>query len=172
MKDKIKKQKRLFVNLAIQFHVKTHLDLCLIQKKKLLSSTLAIILNSYNAGFILGWRANIDFCSVINKEAVLAYVAKYASKGETSSPTYGQVLQTAISKLNDSDQAGIAYQKMLSTFTAERDISSQETCHILLGCQLVKSSQQHQNLCVSPDVQEEINFETTSKFQAGIFQKY
>ena len=61
------------------------------------------ILNSYNAGFILGWRANIDFCSVINKEAVLAYVAKYASKGETSSPTYGQVLQTAISKLNDSD---------------------------------------------------------------------
>ena len=43
------------------------------------------IINSYNAPFILGWRANIDFRPVINKEAVIAYVAKYASKGESSS---------------------------------------------------------------------------------------
>ncbi|KAF8176927.1 hypothetical protein BJ912DRAFT_813005, partial [Pholiota molesta] len=27
------------------------------------------ILNSFNTGFILGWRANIDFRPVINKEA-------------------------------------------------------------------------------------------------------
>lgn len=32
------------------------------------------ILNSYNATF-LGWRANIDFRPVINREAVIAYVA-------------------------------------------------------------------------------------------------
>ena len=43
------------------------------------------ILNSYNAAFILGWRANVDFRPVINQEAVIAYVAKYASKSETSS---------------------------------------------------------------------------------------
>ncbi|KAF8229088.1 hypothetical protein L208DRAFT_1288263 [Tricholoma matsutake] len=105
------------------------------------------IINSYNAGFILGWRANIDFCPVINKEAVIAYVAKYASKGETSSTTYNKSLQTAISCLQDTDAAGIAYQKMLSSFVAECDISGQETCHILLGCKLIHSYWQTQSLC-------------------------
>ena len=72
--------------------------------------------------------ANIDFRPVINREAVIAYVAKYASKGETSfsSSSYQDTLQKAISHLQDSDAGGIAYQKMLSSFAAERDISSQE----------------------------------------------
>ena len=98
------------------------------------------ILNSYNATFILGWRANIDFRPIINKDAVIAYVAKYASKGESSSSSYQDTLQKAISRLQDSDAADMAYQKMLSSFAAECDISSQETCHILHGLPLVKSS--------------------------------
>ena len=72
------------------------------------------LLNSYNATFILGWRANIDFQPVINKEAVIAYVAKYASKGESTSSSYQDTLQKAISHLQDSDAAEVAYQKMLS----------------------------------------------------------
>jgi len=61
------------------------------------------ILNSYNATFILGWRANIDFRPVISKDAVIAYVAKYASKGETTSSSYQDTLQKAISCLQDSE---------------------------------------------------------------------
>ena len=76
------------------------------------------LLNSYNATFILGWRANIDFRPVINREAVIAYVAKYASKGETSSSSYQDTLQKAINHLQDSDATGVAYQKMLSSFTS------------------------------------------------------
>ena len=98
------------------------------------------ILNSYNLTFILGWRANIDFRPVINKDAVIAYVAKYASKGETASSSYEDTLQKAIKHLQSTDRAGVAYQKILSTFAAERDISSQETCHILHSLSLVHSS--------------------------------
>ena len=75
---------------------------------------------------------------MINREAVIAYVAKYASKGETSSSSYQDILQKAISHLQDSDAGGIAYQKMLSYFAAEHDISSQEACHILFELSLVK----------------------------------
>src|SRR6202167_1067071 len=46
------------------------------------------LLNSYNPTFILGWRANIDFRPVINKNTVIAYVGKYVSEGETSSSSY------------------------------------------------------------------------------------
>ena len=101
------------------------------------------ILNSYNSTFILGWRANIDFRPVVNRDAVIAYVAKYASKGESTSSSYQDTLQKAITCLQDSDAAGVAYQKMLSSFAAERDISSQEACHILYGLALVKSSHQY-----------------------------
>jgi hypothetical protein len=104
------------------------------------------ILNSYNAGVILGWRANIDFRPVINKEAVIKYVAKYASKAETASSSYERILQTAITHLQDGDAARIAYQKMLSAFAAERDISGQETAHTLLGCKLIESSRMVKNL--------------------------
>ncbi|KAF8237100.1 hypothetical protein L208DRAFT_1249409, partial [Tricholoma matsutake] len=126
------------------------------------------IINSYNAGFILGWRANIDFHPVIPKEAVIAYVAKYASKGETSSTTYNKSLQTAISCLQDTDAAGIEYQKMLSSFVAEHNISGQETCHILLGCKLIHSSQQTRSLCVSPDASECLDFEHSNSTHVDI----
>ena len=56
------------------------------------------LLNSYNSTFILGWHANIDFRPMINKEAVNAYVAKYASKGKSSSSSYQDSLQFIIYK--------------------------------------------------------------------------
>src|ERR1700761_2290901 len=46
------------------------------------------LLNSFNPGIILSWRANVDFRPVINREAVIAYVAKYASKAETKASSY------------------------------------------------------------------------------------
>jgi len=67
----------------------------------------------------------------LNREAVIAYVAKYASKGETKSAAYQDMMKNAISSLKGSDRAAIAYQKMLSTFVGERDISAQEVGHIL-----------------------------------------
>src|ERR1700683_1875191 len=131
------------------------------------------ILNSYNATFILGWRANIDFRPVINKEAVIAYVAKYASKGESFSSSYQDTLQKAISRLQDSDVAGMAYQKMLSSFAPECDISSQETHHILHGLPLVKSSHLYQNIYVAPDESSEnVNFKAFEKEQWGVVEQY
>src|SRR5882762_2734893 len=131
------------------------------------------LLNSYNATFILGWRANIDFRPVINKEAVIAYVAKYASKGESSSSSYQDTLQKAISHLRNSDAAGVAYQKMLSSFAAECDISSQETCHIFHGLPLVKSSHLYRNIYVAPDeASENVNFVASEKEERGVFERY
>jgi hypothetical protein len=121
----------------------------------------------------LGWRANIDFRPVINKEAVIAYVAKYASKGESSSSSYQDTLQKAIRHLHNTDAAGIGYQKMLSSFAAERDISSQETCHILHQLPLLKSSRLYRNLCVAPDMaSENVNFEASEKEQRGVLERY
>lgn len=131
------------------------------------------ILNSYNSTFILGWRANIDFRPVINKEAVIAYVAKYASKGETASSSYEDTLQKAIKHLQNTDHAGIAYQKMLSSFAAERDISSQETCHILYSLPLIRSSRKCRHLDLTMDkTSDHVNFESLSLEKKSLFDRY
>jgi hypothetical protein len=131
------------------------------------------LLNSYNPTFILGWRANIDFRPVINREAVIAYVAKYASKGETSSSSYQDSLLKAIRHLQNSDAAGGAYWKMLSSFAAERDISSQETCHILHDLPLVRSSHQYCNLSlINGQISEEVNFTSSEKERKSVFDHY
>ena len=71
-------------------------------------------------------------------------------------------LQKAITCLQDSDAAGVAYQKMLSSFAAEHDISSQEACHILFELSLVKSSHQYRKPYVAPDeASESVNFESS-----------
>ena len=118
------------------------------------------LLNSYNPTFILGWRANIDFRPVINKEAVIAYVAKCASKSETSSSSYQDSLQKAIHHLQNSDAAGVAYQKMLLSFAAEWNISSQETCHILHDLPLVCTSCQYRNLSLVKGRVSEVGLNT------------
>ena len=62
---------------------------------------------------------------------------------------------------------------MLSSFAAEHDISSQETCHILHSLPLVKSSCQYQNIYVDPDeASENINFEASEKEQRGVLERY
>lgn len=73
-------------------------------------------------------------------------------------------MQKAICHLQDSDAAGVAYQKMLSSFAAEHDISSQETCHILHKLPLVKSSRQYWNIYVAPDeASENVDFTASEK---------
>ncbi|KAJ8469320.1 hypothetical protein ONZ45_g16931 [Pleurotus djamor] len=131
------------------------------------------LLNSYNASFILAWRANIDIRPIINREAVIAYASKYASKGETVSSGHQHALHSAIARLEGEAPARAAYQKTLSTFVAERDISAQETCHLLLNCKLVCSSRTFRSLNVDPDYQSHwVNFQTSNVERHGILEHY
>jgi hypothetical protein len=81
-------------------------------------------------------------------------------------------LQKAIRHLQNSDAAGVAYQKMLSSFAAERDISSQETCHILHNLPLIRSSRQYRNLSlVKGQVSEEVNFASSEKERKSVLDR-
>jgi ATP-dependent DNA helicase PIF1 len=118
------------------------------------------LLNSYNYTFILGWRANIDIRPVLNCDAVISYVAKYASKAESKSLSYKDLLHTAIERLDYGTAARMAYQKMLSSFVGERDISGQEVCHILFGLKLAKASCLFRKVCVNPNSHQEVDLKT------------
>ena len=62
---------------------------------------------------------------------------------------------------------------MLSSFAAERDISSQETCHILYSLPLVRSSRKYQHLDVTMNkTSESVNFESSSLEKKSLFDRY
>ena len=112
-------------------------------------------------------------CHTINQEAVIAYVAKYASNAEKSSSSYQYSLRKAICHLKTSDAAGVAYQKMLSSFVAERDISCQETCHILHNLPLVHTSRQYRSISlIRGQTSEEVKFESSEKEKKSVFDRY
>lgn len=132
-------------------------------------------LNSYNPTWILGWRANMDFRPVLSPHAAIAYISKYVSKAESQSKSYQDILRTVVGQANDGARVAVVYQKMLSSFLGERDISgkyspicfplmnsdivlAQEVCHTLFGCPMWVSSRLYRSLKVSEGTSNEVTF--------------
>ena len=86
------------------------------------------------------WRANTDLKPVLSLHGVLSYMAKYASKSEKASPCLLDTLRSISLRLDDEVPAIDLLRKMLLTYPVERDISSQEACHQLLGLPMVITS--------------------------------
>ncbi|CAG8693782.1 19014_t:CDS:1 [Cetraspora pellucida] len=97
-------------------------------------------INSHNQLQLQGWHANVDLKPILNIHAALQYVAKYASKSEPCSATFLEILNSILHNSNSSDSSLSAFQRLLLYTVAERDISAQETCHLLLGIPLYHSS--------------------------------
>ena len=83
-------------------------------------------------------------------------------------------MQTVVGGINDNARVGVVYQKMLSSFVGEQDISgeyfissqpittnihsAQEVCHSLLKCPMWISSRQYCALKVSEGTSDEVTF--------------
>ena len=81
----------------------------------------------------------------------LQYISKYASKAEPQSAAFSEIFSQILDNSNPDDPSLTSIQKLLLKSVAERDISAQETCHLLLSIPLYHSSRQ----CVSLNLNEE-----------------
>ena len=70
----------------------------------------------------------------------MQYIAKYASKAEPRSAAFSEILNQILSDSEPDDLILTPVQKLLLQSVAERDISAQETCHLLHGIPLYHSS--------------------------------
>ena len=78
------------------------------------------------------WRANVDMQYVVSRQKVINYVAKYATKSENRSKTLKQVFSNVMKTVKDDGTTLKVVQKLMVSSVAERDLSAQETCHLLL----------------------------------------
>ncbi|XP_057835431.2 uncharacterized protein LOC131045798 [Cryptomeria japonica] len=88
------------------------------------------------------WRANVDCQLVCSKKAVLQYISKYASKTKHKSESYTDMLKRIVGSTNSDDTILLVIQRLLMGIVADRDISAQETCHMLLKLPLISCTRQ------------------------------
>ena len=108
-------------------------------------------INSHNRLQLQGWRANVDLKPVLSIYAALQYIAKYASKAEPRSAAFTEIFNQILSNSDPNDSSLTTIQKLLLTSVAERDISAQETCHLILSIPLYHSSRTFITLNISEE---------------------
>lgn len=92
----------------------------------------------------------MDFRPITLKDAVLHYIVKYASKAESASVPYKELLSQILRKMNKTNPANQTVQKLILSFISERDNSAQEVVYILMGWSLDHNSREVvTTLCLS-----------------------
>ena len=108
-------------------------------------------LNQHSKPVLLAWRANMDLQPVLDRNAAIKYVSKYASKPEIASDSYHHALSTFCHRLPQSLPAERAVQSLFAKMASDRDISAQEAVHLLLCEKLVGCSHSFVNLNADAD---------------------
>jgi ATP-dependent DNA helicase PIF1 len=124
------------------------------------------LVNPHDRLQLQGWRANVDLKPVLTMNVALRYVSKYASKSEPRSASFSEILSTILRNSDPSDSSLKAIQGLLLHTVAERDISAQETCHLLLELPLYRSSRQFVSLNLNKNAHRWICGSGTSPFSS------
>ncbi|XP_059070535.1 uncharacterized protein LOC131860176 [Cryptomeria japonica] len=106
-------------------------------------------LNIHSPIMLAIWRSNIDCQPVCSKMAVIQYISKYAAKTKQKSVGYVDILKKIVATTNTQDTILLTYQKFMMGIVADRDISAQETCHMLQKLPLISCSRHFVSLNVS-----------------------
>ena len=108
------------------------------------------LFNNYNPAFTMGWVANIDVTPCTDQKAVLYYVAKYCTKAKTKTVKLDKLMKDLLPHISSKNPIGLLGINFMNKLIAERDISAQEACHLLLQLDLTSSSCSVGNMDVRP----------------------
>ena len=97
-------------------------------------------LNSHQRLQLQGWRANCDIQLVVDYQACVEYLAKYAAKSETRSHLLKNTFSAIVHNCQSTADATTMIKKTVMKTLGQRDFSAQETMHHLLSLNFVSSS--------------------------------
>lgn len=106
-------------------------------------------LNNHMPFISVLWRANIDVTPIVSVEAVVRYIAKYASKHEPLSNAMEEMRQHLTRIQTENRTTTSLVQSILLKQCAMRDYCSQETYWIIAGHPFFESSRRFQTLHLS-----------------------
>ena len=116
-------------------------------------------INSHNRVMLQNWRANVDMQIIVDADACARYLTKYAAKGEPTSKQASTILNNTMDQLRDTDTTSSVLKRAMIQVAGERDISAQETAHMLLSTPLYGSTFQFITLSLDNSRQLQLNNE-------------
>ena len=92
--------------------------------------------NSHSRLLLQNWRANVDLQVIVDVMACAHYMSKYVSKSEPCTRPVSDIFESCIGGMHDTSTTRSAFCTAMIRAVDERDISSQETAHLLLSLPL------------------------------------
>ena len=112
---------------------------------------------------------------MVDKQSVANYIAKYASKGEKSSPQYKDLMNEILANATEDHRAKQIISSLVIKTIGERDYSVQEVMHLLYGFDMYNSSRQFVCLCLTDSEWQNVsidNRDQSVRVGRSIIQKY
>lgn len=98
-------------------------------------------LNVHNPIMCQGWRANVDLQVIVDKEAAINYMVKYASKGEKAGRNLVHLYKSTFDNATSADNPASRLRSlMLRTIATQRDLGQCEITRLLLSNKLHHST--------------------------------
>jgi hypothetical protein len=125
-------------------------------------------LNKHNTVQLQAWRANVDMQPVLGIAPVLLYIAKYISKPEDASSNCRDYVKDLMKDLPPEEGPKRLIQKLLIRSIGERDISAQETSHLLQNLPLRIASREWVTINTFPDVSNVIDNQEDVEYDGNL----
>ena len=92
--------------------------------------------NSHSRLLLQNWRANVDLQVTVDVTACARYMSKYVSESEPRTRPASDISESCIRGMHETSTTRSAFCTAMICAVGERDISSQETAHLLLSLPL------------------------------------
>ena len=128
------------------------------------------LMNSHCRIHMQGWRANVDLQLILDKEAAVRYMVKYASKPEKRSDNAGEIF-TSIMGVEHGDTAHW-WRRLMLKCVGNRDMGAQETAHSILQLPMCRLGFESALLSLDGSRQLQLHNENQAAFQKNILDMF
>ena len=111
-------------------------------------------LNIHNRVMLEGWRANVDLQIILDPHAAMAYMVKYATKGEKAGKDLRSTIRTIVNKADETDSVATTIRSSVIKSVGQRDIGQGECSRILFSGNHVESSFKYVYVSTDLETQE------------------
>jgi hypothetical protein len=109
-------------------------------------------MNVHNHLIAHNWRGNVDLQIILDQNAAIAYMVKYATKAEKAGSSLLEIYKTVILNAKDTDNPSTKLRSMvLQSVSGKRDIGQCEVCRLLSSEPLYSSTFEYINQSLDLD---------------------
>ena len=128
------------------------------------------LMNSHCRIQLQGWRANVDIQLILDKEAAVNYMVKYASKPEKRSDDAGEIFSSVMAA--EHGDTAHRWRRLMLKCVGNRDMGAQEIAHCILQLPMCRPGFEFAVLSLDGSRQIQLDDPNQAAFNKNIVDMY